>query len=268
MLAPTVEVYGSGAGPGPATPVVPHQKEAPRPMRSIRTFVSAAFAVLIAAAGLVLSPGAAHADDIYRYWGYFGVQDGKLVAMSTGPAEATPADGSIEGYRYAAPSDFTNPNLPRADLSKVTFDAVCAATKSAAGQKRVAVLIDYGVEQDAPSGLTPPKPQALCAAVPVDANGLQVLQAVEPKLRTQTGSFGPLLCGIADYPATGCADEIAKSGTPADGAPVDFAIAGDNAGQKSAPADSSSNTSLLIGAGVLLAALVAGGAILARRRSA
>ncbi|WP_153505810.1 SCO2322 family protein [Cumulibacter manganitolerans] len=240
-------------------------------MRLARVIVAAAFALLLVGAGAVLTPRTAEAQDIYRYWAYFTVQDGAFVAAATGPAEAVPADGAVEGYRYAAPADFTKPNRPRADLQKVTFDAVCGGTKAAAGQKRVAVLIDYGVKQDAEPGRTPPQPQALCAAVPAQANGLQVLQAVEPKTRTESGSFGPLLCGIADYPTTGCASEVAPSGTPADGDPVDFATASDDtaASAKATGTDSGdgSNVPLLVGAAVVVVLVAAGGTYLARRRS-
>ena len=51
-----------------------------------------------------------------------------------------PKDGDIEGYRYAAPANFDKPNLPRADLTEVTFDAVCGDKSAEAGEKRVAVL--------------------------------------------------------------------------------------------------------------------------------
>ena len=217
------------------------------------------------------------AADVYRYWGYYTVTDGAFVAQETGPAGATPKDGDIEGYRYAAPADFKNPNLPRADLSVVTFDAVCGDKTAADGQKRVAVLIDYGVESDAADGETPPDPEALCAVVSEKFNGLQTLQSVAPDLRTQKSSFGPLLCGISGYPATGCADVKVAEGTPADGAPVEFTgLADDSSGSDSsdtsAAADSGSgsddsNAPLLIGLGILVVAIVAGGIVLQRRNA-
>jgi hypothetical protein len=219
------------------------------------------------------------AADVYRYWGYYPVQDGAFVAAETGPAGATPKDGTIEGYRYAAPADFKNPNLPRADLSVVTFDAVCGDKTAAAGDKRVAVLIDYGVEADAADGETPPDPEALCAVVPAKYNGLQTLQSVAPDLRTQKSSFGPLLCGISGYPATGCADVKVPKGSPADGAAVEFtglasdesasanSSGSDTSSASDADSDDDSNAPLLIGLAVLVVAIVAGGVVLQRRNS-
>lgn len=239
-------------------------------MRSIRILLSSAFAGLLAIAGIALTPGSAYASDAYLYWAYFHVQDGEFVSADTGPADSTPADGDIQGYRWAAPADFTNPNLPRADLQTLTFDAVCADDDAGADQKRVAVLIDYGVEQDS-DGATPPAPQALCAVVPTDANGMQVLEAVAPKVRTQAAGFGPMLCGINDYPTTGCSDQIADEGTPADGAAVEFVIGSEQADDNATTAaddDDGSSTGLLIGAVVVVLVVTAGGVYLSRRRAA
>ena len=239
-------------------------------MRFLRIVFATTLALLLGSASVVLTPSTAHADDIYRYWSYFTVEDGAFVAAQTGPADATPSDGGIEGYRYAAPADFTKPNLPRADLDAVTFDAVCADVDAADDEKRVAVVIDYGVEQDAADGVTPPKPEALCAVVPTDANGLQVLEAAAGKVRTEASGVAPLLCGINEYPTTGCADELAETGTPADKT-VEFEIAGaDSAAAADGDADSQSDTNvpLLIGAGVVVVLIAAGGVYLSRRRSA
>ena len=240
-------------------------------MRSLRVLLATVFAVLLGAAGVALTPHTAHAEDIYRYWAYFTVEDGAFVPAQTGPADATPADGAIEGYRYAAPADFNKPNLPRADLETVTFDAVCADVDATDNEKRVAVVIDYGVEQDAADGANPPEPQARCAVVPTDANGLQVLESVAPQVRTEQGGFGPMLCGINEYPTTGCADQIAESGTPAD-EPVEFVIGDDDAapaasGSEAEP-DEASNLPLLIGVGVVVVLVAAGGVYLSRRRQA
>ncbi|HEY9562890.1 MAG TPA: SCO2322 family protein [Nocardioides sp.] len=235
-------------------------------MRTIRSVFISMFAMALATIAIGLTPGTAHAADIYRYWAYFNVTDDKFVAASTGPSQATPADGSIEGYRFAAPADFTKPNLPRADLSKVTFESVCGDTEAKAGEKRVAVLIDYGVEQDASGGEAPPAPEALCSVVEEKANGLQVLQKVAPDVRVETGSFGPMLCGIGGYPATGCADEKADKGTPVDGEPVDFNTGSDTAAGDSEK-DDDSNTPVLIGVGVVIVLLGAGGVLMSRRRS-
>ena len=79
----------------------------------------------------------------------------------------------------------------------MTFDAVCVDTPAVDGQKRVAVIIDFGVEADA-EGQEIPAPKAACAQVPTEANGLQVLEAVA-EIRTENHG-GPLLCAIDGYP--------------------------------------------------------------------
>ena len=244
--------------------------------RAVRSALLPLLTLLLAGFVSVGTAPAAQAADVYRYWGYYTVTDGAFVAQETGPSGATPKDGDIEGYRYAAPADFKNPNLPRADLTVVTFDAVCGDKTAAGGDKRVAVLIDYGVDSDAAEGETPPEPEALCAVVPEKFNGLQTLQSVAPDLRTQKSSFGPLLCGISGYPATGCADVKVSEGSPADGPAVEFTgLAGDDtdagdSSDMSSAADSDSddsNAPLLIGLAVLVVAIVAGGVVLQRRNA-
>ena len=243
--------------------------------RAVRTALLPLVTLLLAGFVSIGTAPSAQAADVYRYWAYFTVKDGAFVAQQTGPAGADPKDGDIEGYRYAAPANFEKPNLPRADLGEVTFDAVCGDKTAEAGQKRVAVLLDFGVDSDAADGETPPEPEALCAVVDEKANGLQTLQAVAPEVRTQKSSFGPLVCGISGYPATGCADVKVPEGSPADGAAVEFTgLAGDetdagDSSDTSSAADESddSNLPLLIGIGLLVVAIVAGGIVLQRRNA-
>lgn len=237
---------------------------------TLRAAVSALLSLFLAGGVVAGTSSSAQAADVYRYWAYFAVEDGEFVAQETGPAGATPADGATEAYRFAAPADFENPNLPRADLEELTFETVCADEEAAGGEKRVAVLIDYGVEEDA-DGAEVPEPEALCAVVPEDANGLQTLEAVAPELRTQKSSFGPLLCGISGYPATGCADETVPEGTPADGEPVEFTTADDSSEGSDTSAASSSeedgNNALLLGGIAAVVVLIVAAGLLLRRRS-
>jgi hypothetical protein len=249
-----------------------------RPTRLLPALLAALLAALLTGLVSLTTAPAAHAADVYRYWSYFQVEDGAFQAAQTGPAGATPEDGAVEGYRWAAPGDPEKPNLPRADLSVVTFDAVCGDKEAAADEKRVAVLLDYGVDEDAPEGATPPQPEALCAVVPTKFNGLQVLQSVAPDTRTQKSSFGPLVCGISGYPETGCADEKADAASPADGDPVEFAGLASEDGSGSAEgsdtsssadsdSDDGSNAPLLVGIGVVVVLLAAGGFYLSRRNA-
>ncbi|QIX27036.1 hypothetical protein ncot_10850 [Nocardioides sp. JQ2195] len=239
-------------------------------MRSLRTTIATALSLALAGLVIALTPSTAHADDVYRYWAYFSVSNDKFVAQAVGPSSSKPKDGTVEGYRYAAPADFNNPNVPRADLSKVTFESVCGDKEAESDQKRVAVLIDYGVEADAAKGAEIPEPEALCAVVPTKATGLQTLQAVAPDLRTEKSSYGPSLCGISGYPATGCSSDTAEKGTPAEEGTVEFqtAAAGDASGSDVSGADSESdddNLPVLLGVGGVIVVLLAGGLVLARR---
>lgn len=276
MAAPhTVEVYGTepDLSEGPVSVFrEPHpEKEGHLPMRTTRSLITSLIALLLAGFVVVGTAPTATAADIYRYWAYFTVSDGEFVAQQTGPSGATPKDGSIEAYRYAAPADFKKPNLPRADLAEVTFESVCGDKTAEDGQKRVAVLIDYGVEADAPDGVEVPQAEALCAVVPAKANGLQTLQAVAPEIRTKKSSFGPQLCGISGYPATGCSDDLAEKGTPADGEPIEFATADsgdDNASDTSTAADEDedeSNLPMLLGIAALVVVIAVAGVVLSRR---
>ncbi|HSV37127.1 MAG TPA: SCO2322 family protein [Nocardioidaceae bacterium] len=231
---------------------------------SIRGIPLRALAAIFAAL-TVLAPTSAQAADIYKYWAYFSADDGAFVAQAKGPGDTKPGNGSIEAYRFAAPADFNNPNLPRADLAVVTFDAVCAAAETSGGQKAVAVVVDFGVPEDASDGETPPQPTAACAVVHADASGLQTLQAAFPDLRTEKSSFGPALCAIDGYPATGCLGVLAEVGSPADGEPVEFAIAGAEDEAAASNEDDSSNTLMLGAIGAVVVLIL--GAGVARQRS-
>lgn len=239
-------------------------------MRSIRSTIATALSLFLAGLVVAFTPSTAHAADVYRYWAYFTVTNDAFVAQGTGPSSSKPVDGAVEGYRYAAPADFNNPNVPRADLTKVNFDSVCGDKEAEDGEKRVAVLIDYGVAADAADGTEIPDPEALCAVVPKKATGLQTLEAVAPDLRTEPSSYGPQLCGISGYPATGCSSDKADKGTPADEETVDFAIpSSDEKGSDTSKADSDedddSNVGMLLGVGGLVVILAAGGIYFSRR---
>ena len=235
-------------------------------------------AALLASTVALLSPLAAapaHAGgeggDVFRYWAYFHAEDDEYQSAQEGLGEFVPEDGDVEALRYAAPADFNNPNLPRADLAEVGFETVCADTEAGSGEKRVAVILDYGVEADS-EGAEVPEPEAACAAVPEDANTLQTVQGVA-ELRTESSSFGPQLCAVEGYPASGCSAP-ADSATPPDDGTVEFAIAGQEPAEESTQEASEgsedsggSNLALYVGLGVVALVLVAGGLVLARRRA-
>jgi hypothetical protein len=217
--------------------------------------------LFIAGVALVGTSGSASAEDNFQYWGYYQVKDGSFTYATKGAGATNPAEGSIEGHRWSATPQ-GKMNVPRADLTKVTFDAVCGDSEAADGEKRIAVIVDFGVEADALGDDETPAPFAECAVVPEAATGLQALQAVA-EVRTENSSFGPSLCGIDGYPSTSCADESTATASPADEI-VDVAIRGEG-DESSSDDDDDSNLPLLIGAGVVVVLLGAGGVALSRR---
>lgn len=161
---------------------------------------------VLAAAALALTGAASTAtaatpSDAYRYWGYFHATDGEWTFAQTGPDGATPADGAVEGWRFAVAGS-ADVRTPRA---LPTFKEVCAGTEAAAGEKRVAVVIDYGRPADAADGAEPPAPRAECAVVDEAATGADVLAAV-----AETRVEGGLVCALDGYPATGCGEAVSE----------------------------------------------------------
>jgi len=155
----------------------------------------------------------------YRYWGYYhGTSKGAWAFASTGAAAVKPADGAVEGWRFAISGD-ADARFPRVTPD---FATVCADTTAVDGKKRVAVYIDSGIDVEAPAGSTPPAPAAACALVPTGWNGAQVLASVE-KVREVKSQ----VCGIGGYPSTGCGDAVKKPpAVPSPEPKLDFAIAG------------------------------------------
>jgi len=211
-------------------------------------------AMLAALAGVVAFSAPAQAEPGYTFWGYYHLTAGRWVASSKGADAFTPEDGSVEGFRYATTteSDFDRP--PRALPS---FADVCAGTDAANGQKRVALVIDYGTTQDAPEGDTPQQAEAACAVVPAAATAQQALESVEP-VRIEKG----LVCGIAGFPSAGCATPVKDATVPEDEQPVDLAMP-DESGRQGVPM---SAVLPLVGVGALVVLLGGGAVMLARRR--
>jgi hypothetical protein len=163
---------------------------------------------LLAAGALVLASGApAHAAG-YRYWSYWMRSGGSWTYAQTGPAMHTPADGSVEGWRFAVSADAAAKAVePRGEAD---FGAICGGTPAVAGRKRVALLIDPGTAADAPRrGTVPPPARTACAQVPTGASSADALAAVAKPLRYN--SIG-MVCAIAGYPQAGCGEQVSGAG--------------------------------------------------------
>lgn len=172
----------------------------------MRRVVSLA-AVLFAFTGALTVPGAgtAHAAG-YRYWSFWENDGATWTYATQGPALARPADGAVNGFRFAVSADSQDAAKPR---ETADFAAVCGSTPAKSGSKRVAVVVDPGTEADAPDGEKPPAPLAECARVDTEATSADALAAVAKPLRYNSDA---LLCGITGYPKSGCGEPIPDTG--------------------------------------------------------
>ena len=79
---------------------------------------------------VVLPAGAAQAA-AYRYWGYYQLNGTTWAFATKGPDQTTPADGSVEGWRFAVGTEDAT-RFPRATPS---FDDICGKAVAKAGEK-------------------------------------------------------------------------------------------------------------------------------------
>jgi len=169
-----------------------------------RTIVAACAAAVVVVAPAAWAPAASQAAS-YRYWSYWLGTDSGWSFASVGPAFRTPADGTIEGWRYAV----TGVQGHQAPGLAADFAAVCAGTPPQDDRKRVAVVVDPGSSADAPDGEQAPGAWAMCVVAEPGASGYDILRAAAT-VRTDRG----LICAIGGYPARGCAEVVADP-TPA-----------------------------------------------------
>jgi hypothetical protein len=213
--------------------------------------IATALAVLLASA---FGPAeVAHASSGYKFWNYFHGHGGTWQFADTGAASYVPADGSVEGWRYGV-SDGVRGRQPR---TVPDFDAVCAGSPPRSGEKRVAVVIDFGVPDESPMGETPPEPIGACAVVPTGFNGQQVLEAV-----VQVRIDG-MVCGISGYPGSGCAVATRDANIQQEPT-VKFRIVRANSGSSPGNGGFSGR---LVALTLLIVAIGLGGVALMRRRA-
>ncbi|MEU8676118.1 SCO2322 family protein [Streptomyces sp. NPDC048560] len=160
--------------------------------------------LLLVVGGLLAALGAGSAQAAgYRYWSFWE-SDGKSWTYATqGPSLTRPADGTVEGFRFAVSQDSQDAAQPR---RAPDFEEICAGTPAREGTKRIGVVIDPGTAADAPDGESPPAPRAACAQVEPDASGAEALASVATPLRYNSNA---MLCAISGYPASGCGDQVA-----------------------------------------------------------
>lgn len=233
-----------------------------KPARHARLLRAAVILILVTLVGaFVAAPAQAAA---YRYWGYFHLTKGAWAFAQTGPSQAIPADGAVEGWRFAV-ADESSTRTPRATP---TFAALCTGATSKAGTKRVGLVLDFGRLADSADGAAPPSPQATCVTVPAKATGSDILIAAGATLRLDKA----LTCAINGWPATGCGDTVADVSAAAASPDTAITIATAKASAAANPAtqpaanDSSSSRGLVLG-GAGAVALVAALGFAAWRRS-
>ncbi|MFG2830509.1 SCO2322 family protein [Streptomyces sp. NPDC048434] len=213
-------------------------------------------AVLLAGAVTGLATGPAQAQE-YRYWSFWHGTGSSWAYATEGPATLRPADGAVEGFRFAVSADSAAAGKPRAAAG---FDAICHGTPAKDGRKRVGIVIDFGTAADAPGGERPPKARTECAQVSEDASAGEALAAVARSLRYDPNA---LLCAIAGYPTSGCADPVKGAKEPASSASASSGAAAD--GDASGGGDGGPSAGLV---GGVAAVVVLGAAAVwqARRR--
>jgi hypothetical protein len=218
-----------------------------------------ALAVLIGLGLAVLVPAAANAA-AYRYWGYYQLTGGTWTFATQGPDQTNPADGSVEGWRFAVGGEETS-RFPRATPA---FADICGDSVADTGEKRVAVVIDYGRPADTADNSQPPAAVGRCAVVASAATGLEVLSKVAA-VRTDKS----LICGVDGFPATGCGDEVKTVSDEAKAADTPVTLKLPSAAKSSSPAkadEGDSHTGTYVGIGVAVLAALAVGVTAIRRR--
>jgi hypothetical protein len=218
-----------------------------------------ALAVLLGLAMSVLLPAAAAHAAAYRYWGYYQLTGDTWTFATKGPDQTTPADGSVEGWRFAVGTEGTS-RFPRATPA---FADICGTTSAGAGDKRVAVVIDYGRAADTADDTQPPAAVGRCAVVAKAATGLEVLSKV-----AEVRSDKSLICGIDGFPASGCGDEVktVSAETKAADTPVTLKLPAAKKTPSATTSDDSSHTGTYVGIAVAVLAALAVAAATIRRR--
>ncbi|WP_077796004.1 SCO2322 family protein [Streptomyces sp. JHA26] len=209
---------------------------------------------LLLTAVLVIVTGAGPAQATgYRYWSFWDRDGERWTYATQGPSMARPSDGDVQGFRFSVSEDSGDAAQPRGTAD---FATICAKTPARDGEKRVALVLDFGTAADAPSGETPPAGRTACARVASDATTADALAAVAGPLRYDTNA---LLCAIAGYPRTGCGEQVSQKQDPTTSAAPAQEPAQDEDG------DGGPSTGLVTGTAIV-AALAAAAVWQSRRR--
>jgi len=232
---------------------------------TVRRIVGVISSLLLATVALAGLAGPAQAEEGFQYWNYFHLENDAWAFSEVGPAEYQPEDGSVEGFRFGT-STVSQGIEPRADLAEVNFDSVCADSDAAEGEKRVAVVLDYGTEEKDQGA--PPEPRAECAVVAQDASTQQVLEEVSD-VRVESG----MTCALDGYPASGCGVPVKDADVPTDEEPVAFALPSDDGGENgtsdaAVTSEGDDMPWVLVGLGALVVLIAVATLLMSRRNKA
>ena len=182
---------------------------------AVRASAATVLGVLVGLGGLAVSVATAPAAQAttYRYWTYWSGErpagPATWTFSSRGPASDVVTDGTVLGWRFAVTSQ-AGSTQPR--QSAGLADLCPALVEPVTGRTRVALVVDYGTQVDAPAGQTPPlsgsvRVECLTFASGARVTGVTVLDEAGVTVRTENG----LLCALDSYPRGECAPVVSTS---------------------------------------------------------
>jgi hypothetical protein len=158
--------------------------------------------LLLALSNISIISSASAADKGWRYWGYYQAAPGAKTwtAAMTGPFVDI-KDGAVEGWSFVFSAD----DIPSiAPSVKPDFQSICGKIRADKDTKRIALVIDYGLQAYAPKGEKVKKTFTTCLRTAKESLGIDVLGQVT-KIRADKSG---LICGLSGYPAKECGVEI------------------------------------------------------------
>jgi hypothetical protein len=141
------------------------------------------------------------ASTYYDYWSYWHKPPGATSWQysTVGPSGyyLVKDKPQVEGWRFALGT--ASPSDPQPRPVSVTYDQYCSG-QNTDKPYRVLLVVDYGTQSGAPSG-----PVYSCEGFDSQPNGTQVLT-----LHHTERDSGGLICGIDDYPHSGCGEVVSS----------------------------------------------------------
>jgi hypothetical protein len=164
-----------------------------------------AFGVIVLAltvSGLFLAPGA-RAESGYRYWTFWMSEGSDWRFATEGPATTRTNEGDVFGWRFAITTASATEDAQPSISAPDAFADACADVPVAAGEHRLAIVIDYGKADQAPAGEVPPANRIECVLALDGSTAAQSLSTIA-NLRVDQG----FVCGVDGYPESECAPVV------------------------------------------------------------